>query len=81
VLRPWELEAGYGVHAARTQRLGHRVLLRSAYSLGEFALSLAVEAGTGRDTTVAKDVTERWVGIEPAAEFRWPLGEPTVRLG
>ncbi len=81
VLRPWEVEAGYGVHTARTQQLGHRILLRSAYSLGEFALSLAVEAGAGRDTTVANEVTERWVGIEPAAELRWSLGEPTLRLG
>lgn len=81
ILRPWELEVGYGVHAARTQDFGQRLLLRSAYAFDDFAVSLAVEAGMGDEMTPANEVRERWVGIEPAFEARVRLGSPTLRLG
>lgn len=81
VLRPWELEAGYGADFANHQELGHRVLLRSAYRLGTFAISLGLEGGMGSDTTAANEVEERWFGIAPAFEIRVPLGSPTLRLG
>ena len=81
VLRPWEMEAGYGADVANYQELGHRILLRSAYHFDSFALSLGVEGGLGSDTTAANEVKERWLGLSPAFELRLPLGSPTLRLG
>jgi hypothetical protein len=81
VLHPWEVEGGYGIHVARTQSFGHRLLLRSAYALGDFALSLTVDGGRGWETTEANEVQERWLGFEPALEWRLSLGYPTIRFG
>ena len=81
VLHPWEMEVGYGVHVARTQEFGQRLLLRPAYRFDDFAISLALEAGMGDETTSANEINERFVGIEPAFELRVPVGSPTLRFG
>ena len=38
------------IHAARTQDLGHRAVVRMAYRFDPFALSLALEGGLGHET-------------------------------
>ncbi len=81
ILRPWEVEAGYGSHHARAQDFGQRLILRTAYAFDDFAISFAAHAGMGNTATEANEVDERLLGVEPAFEVRAALGPPTFRLG
>ena len=81
ILRPWEVEAGYGAHRAGTHDFGQRLILRTAYAFDAFAVSLAVDAGMGNTMTSANEIDERFLGVEPAFEVRAVLGSPTLRFG
>jgi hypothetical protein len=81
IVRPHELELGYGAGSSALYTFGQSLRWRYAYRFDAWAVSLGSEAGLGADTTPAEDVHVTWIGGSARFERRAMLGDIALRLG
>jgi hypothetical protein len=81
VVRPHELEIGYGAGASALYAFGQSLRWRYAYRFDAWAISLGTEAGLGTDATGAEDVRVTWIGGDARFERRFALGGLGLRVG
>lgn len=82
-LEPNELSVGFGASTSRMVDFGQALHLRYTRNFEEFSISAGAEGGIGRAEATAdlQSAQLRWLGLEALLEFRFKVGDPSIRLG
>ena len=76
-----ELSASYGAGTSRVADLAQHATLSYARAWDRVAVSFALEAGFGSQSTSAENVNVQWLGAGAHLEYRLPLGPTRLRFG